>query len=131
MSEVTVGDGLVPMLSTLPGDELRIACSWLGLVRTIVGRPPDVIGDLVLLRAQLIEVAQAMSQPEPDPLLVVTLRYGLRDGRRMPLGEVAMRLGYSRERVKQVENEVLRRLHYPRYWQSLRTGFYIESGDLY
>ena len=131
MTETILADDLSPVLATLPGDQLRIACRWLGLVRMIVGRPPDLIGDLVVLHAQLIEVARAMPRPGPDPFLVVSLRYGLRDGNPMTLGDVAVRLRYTRDRIRQVENEVLRRLHYPRYWQSLRSGFYVESGDLY
>ena len=131
VSEVTAQDGLVPVLATLPGDQLRIAFRWLGLVRMIVGRPPDLIGDLVVLHAQLIEVARAMQGPKPDPFLVVSLRYGLHDGNPMTLPDVAVRLRYTRERIRQVEKEVLRRFHYPRYWQSLHSGFYVESGDLY
>lgn len=131
MTEIVLADDLSPVLATLPGEQLRIAFRWLGLVRMIVGRPPDLIGDLVVLRAQLIEVARAMPRPEPDPFWLVSLRYGLRDGNPMTLPDVAMRLRYTRERIRQVENEVLRRMHYPPYWQSLHSGFYVESGDLY
>jgi DNA-directed RNA polymerase sigma subunit (sigma70/sigma32) len=72
-----------------------------------------------------------MPKQDPDPFLVISLRHGLGGSSPMALGDVAVRLRYTRERIRQVENEVLRRLHYPRYWQSLRSGFYLASGDLY
>lgn len=131
MTETILADDLSPVLATLPGDQLRVAFRWLGLVRMIVGRPPDLIGDLVVLHAQLIEVARAMPRPKPDPFLLVSLRYGLGGSSPMTLGDVAVRLRYTRERIRQVENEVLRRMHYPPYWQSIHSGFYVEPGDLY
>jgi hypothetical protein len=41
MTETILADDLSPVLATLPGDQLRIAIRWLGLVRMIVGRPPS------------------------------------------------------------------------------------------
>ena len=100
---------------------------WLALVQRIFGMPPDSIGDLVLLRAQLNEVAQAMPAHAPNPQLVVSLRYGLDGGKPMTVQETAATLGYTRERVRQVEKEVLRRLRHPRYWRPLQAGFYVDS----
>ncbi len=129
MSDVTSADGPLPVVATLRGDDLRIVFRWLRLIQNVLGEPPDAVGDLVLLHAHLSEVARTMPRPDPDPLLTVSLRYGLRNGKPMSLQEVAVRLGYTQERIRQVENEVLRRLRYPQYWQSLRAGFYTKSGD--
>ena len=45
--------------------------------------------------------------------LVVQLRYGLRDGSEYTLAEIGRRLGISRERVRQIEDEALRKLRHP------------------
>jgi len=42
--------------------------------------------------------------------LVLQLRYGLSDGEPRTLAEVGDLLGISRERVRQIENEALRKL---------------------
>jgi hypothetical protein len=44
VSEVMVRDRPVPVLATLPRDQLRIAIRWLGLVKAVTGQPPDLIG---------------------------------------------------------------------------------------
>src|ERR1700681_3963814 len=108
MSEATV-------IASLDGKELKIAVNCLALVRNVLGRPPDLIGDLVGLLSQVKEVTEATAGSEPDAFEVVNLRYGLNDGKRMTLQEVATRLGYIRARIRLVEEAVLRRLRYPRY----------------
>jgi len=122
--DATSPDGLKPTVATLPGDDLKIVARWLQLIESIFGEAPDVIGDLVLLRAQLTEVAQMASHPYPDALATVTLRYGLTDGMPQSLQEVAVQFGCTRERVRQVEKGVFHRLRFPRYSRPLRAGFY-------
>lgn len=118
------------VLATLPAANLRVVGGWLRLVRAVLGEPrPDIIGDINLLGNHLVEVAMAMPERDPNPLEVVVLRYGLRYGTPMPLHEVATRLGYTRERIRQVEKEVLRRLRYPRFSRPMRSGFFANSGD--
>jgi RNA polymerase primary sigma factor len=53
------------------------------------------------------EVLRTLS---PRDRLVVTLRYGIGHDRKYTLGEVADRLGVTRERVRQIEGDALRRL---------------------
>lgn len=115
------------MIANLSGSDLRIAAHWLALVHRVFGVPPDSIGDLILLRTQLAEVAQAIPRPAPNPLVVISLRYGLDGGQCMTVQEIAMSLGYTRERIRQVEKEVLRRLRYPPYGRPLQAGFYVEA----
>ena len=44
--------------------------------------------------------------------LVIKLRYGLTDGTEYTLAEIGRRLGISRERVRQIEDEALRKLRH-------------------
>ncbi len=106
--------------------DLRAARGWLQIVRFVVGRQPDVIGDLEHLRQHLNEVADCMPERDPDPMVVMSLRFGLEGDAPMSLQDVAMRLGYTRERIRLVENEVLRRLRYPRYSASMKALFYLD-----
>ena len=51
---------------------------------------------------------------------ILQLRYGLRDGETYTLEEVDSRLEVTRERVRQIEAQALRRLHHPAYCRRLR-----------
>ena len=51
--------------------------------------------------------------------LVVKLRYGLTDGREYSLRQVGRQLGVSRERIRQIEEEALRKLRHPTRAQPL------------
>ena len=48
----------------------------------------------------------------PRETLVVKLRYGLTDGTEYTLAEIGRQLGISRERVRQIEDEALRKLRH-------------------
>lgn len=43
---------------------------------------------------------------------IIKLRYGLIDGKPKTLEEIGARLRISRERVRQIEKEVIKKLHY-------------------
>jgi len=45
----------------------------------------------------------------------------------MTVQDTATSLGYTRERIRQVEKEVLHRLRYPHYSRPLQAGFYLEA----
>lgn len=51
---------------------------------------------------------------------IISLRFGLEDGVTYTLEEVGQRYGITRERVRQIESEVLRKLRHPRYGRRLR-----------
>ncbi|MBS1251052.1 MAG: RNA polymerase sigma factor SigA [Anaerolineales bacterium] len=51
---------------------------------------------------------------------IIELRYGLRDGRPYTLKEVGERFGLTRERIRQIEQDALRRLRSPRRTRKLR-----------
>ncbi len=56
------------------------------------------------------QVHRAMAFLPPRERLVITLRYGISDGRSRTLLEVGKELGISRERVRQLEEAALKRM---------------------
>ncbi|MCL1899048.1 MAG: sigma-70 family RNA polymerase sigma factor [Promicromonosporaceae bacterium] len=64
----------------------------------------------MLLQAQLRAVLQALGERE---LEVISLRYGLRDGRRQTLQTIGKRLGLTIDQVRQIELEALTLLRDP------------------
>ncbi len=56
----------------------------------------------------------------PREVRILQLRYGLQDGRSHTLGEVGKKLGVTRERVRQIEAQALRRLRQPQFKRQLQ-----------
>jgi len=80
--------------------------------------PPPV--DLILgeeLHEQLREVLWKLPSRERR---IVDLRFGLSDGDPRTLQEIAEEFGLSRERIRQIEGEVLRKLRHPHFSRKLR-----------
>ncbi len=63
--------------------------------------------ELAELRSKVEEVLEALT---PRERAVIRLRFGLDDGTPLTLAEVGQRLGVSRERVRQLEADGLRKL---------------------
>ena len=63
-----------------------------------------------LLREQLGEVLQTLTPREEK---VLRLRFGLEDGRSRTLEEVGKEFNVTRERIRQIEAEALRKLRHP------------------
>lgn len=81
--------------------------------------PPPV--DLILdeeLHEQLQEVLWKLPSRERR---IVDLRFGLSDGDPRTLQEIAEEFGLSRERIRQIEGEILRKLRHPHFSRKLRT----------
>jgi RNA polymerase primary sigma factor len=70
-----------------------------------------------MLRAEIQDILQAMSPREAE---VLSLRYGLEDGRVHTLEEVGERFGVTRERIRQIETKAIRRLRHPSRSNRLR-----------
>ncbi len=68
--------------------------------------PGDAV-TFLLLQEQLADVLHELSAREQQ---VLTLRYGLRDGRPRTLEEVGRALGVTRERIRQIESKTLSKL---------------------
>jgi RNA polymerase primary sigma factor len=81
--------------------------------------PPPV--DVVLdgqLREQLYDALQKLPDRERR---IIDLRFGLTDGDPRTLQEIAEEFKLSRERIRQIEGEVLRKLRHPHFSRKLRT----------
>ncbi|MDR3295551.1 MAG: RNA polymerase sigma factor RpoD [Clostridiales Family XIII bacterium] len=63
-----------------------------------------------MLKEQLIEVLDTLTDREQK---VLTLRFGLEDGRARTLEEVGKRFDVTRERIRQIEAKALRKLRHP------------------
>jgi RNA polymerase primary sigma factor len=70
-----------------------------------------------LLRDQVEEVLSALSERESS---VLQLRFGLTDGRSRTLEEVGSVFGVTRERIRQIEANALRKLRDPKRSRKLR-----------
>jgi len=78
---------------------------------------PNDITDHSLLQEGIREVLTSLT---PREARVLELRYGLRDGHSYTLKEVAKKFGLSRERIRQIEREALRKLRHPLRSRRLR-----------
>lgn len=67
-----------------------------------------------------IQIDNALSQLTPREKRILKLRYGLMDGDSRTLKEVGEMFGLSRERIRQVEKEALRKLRHPNFAGHLR-----------
>ncbi|KWX03830.1 RNA polymerase sigma factor SigB [Carbonactinospora thermoautotrophica] len=91
---------------------------------TVVG---DLIEDTEVLQAtdvvefrELAEELRALIDTlPPREAMIITLRYGLHNGRPYTLQEIADRLGLTRERVRQLEKEALAKLRNPERYRPI------------
>jgi RNA polymerase primary sigma factor len=79
-------------------------------------KPADA-ADKELLREQLVELLDSLSLRER---LCLRMRYGLDDGLTCTLEEVGERFGVTRERVRQIEANAMRKLRHPRWTRKLK-----------
>ena len=70
-----------------------------------------------LLKEQLEEVLGTLTEREQK---VLTLRFGLEDGRARTLEEVGKEFNVTRERIRQIEAKALRKLRHPRRSRKLK-----------
>ena len=71
--------------------------------------PPDTTYQHLLRE----ELAAALLNLSPREARVLELRFGLQDGRSYSLQEVGQKFGLTRERIRQIEKNALRRLRHP------------------
>ncbi|MCB0076886.1 MAG: sigma-70 family RNA polymerase sigma factor [Anaerolineales bacterium] len=67
------------------------------------------------------ELTSALSTLSPREARILGLRYGLRDGREHTLKEIGEKYGLTRERIRQIEKEALRKLRHPSRSRKLRS----------
>lgn len=66
------------------------------------------------------EIGEILDQLTPREARILRLRYGLHDGESRTLKEVGEMFGLSRERIRQLEKEALRKLRHPNFAGHLR-----------
>ena len=79
--------------------------------------PPDESAELRLLRDQLEHLLTTL---EPREAWVLKMRFGLHGSRVYTLKELGKKLGISKERVRQIEGQALRKLRHPYHSRQLR-----------
>jgi RNA polymerase primary sigma factor len=79
--------------------------------------PPDEEATGIMLREHLQE---ALAELPPRETRILEMRYGLIDGRTLTLNEVGKKMGVTRERIRQIEAQALRRLRNPRIQEKLQ-----------
>ncbi len=70
-----------------------------------------------LLRRELMSVLKSLTPREER---VITLRFGLDDGRPRTLEELGKEFNVTRERIRQIEAKALRKLRHPSRAKRLR-----------
>lgn len=78
---------------------------------------PATVASFTLLREQLMEVLDTLT---PREEMVIRLRFGLDDGKTRTLEEVGRVFKVTRERIRQIEAKVLRKLRQPSRSKKLR-----------
>jgi len=79
--------------------------------------PEDLTHERALKQAAERTLVQALNDREK---MVLQMRYGLGDGHVYPLEKIGERLGLTRERVRQIERDALRKLRNPEFAEPLR-----------
>jgi RNA polymerase primary sigma factor len=79
--------------------------------------PADVAAQNLLAE----KVEQILSTLTPREARILRLRFGLQDGHAYTLKEVGAKFGLTRERIRQIERQALRRLRHPSRSRHLRS----------
>ena len=79
--------------------------------------PPEMVAQNLL--AEKLE--QILSTLSPREARILRLRFGLQDGHAYTLKEVGAKFGLTRERIRQIERQALRRLRHPSRSRHLRS----------
>jgi RNA polymerase primary sigma factor len=79
---------------------------------------PEITTMLSLLRQQLNQIFELLPARE---VKILKLRYGLSNGETHTLQQVGRKIGVSRERIRQIEAQALRRLRQPEIQRKLRS----------
>ena len=72
--------------------------------------PPAEAASFTLMKEQLMSVLDTLTPREKK---VLSLRFGLEDGRQRTLEEVGQEFNVTRERIRQIEAKALRKLRHP------------------
>ena len=80
-------------------------------IRDTESSTPEEEASLQLLKDDLQATLEEMLTPREK--IVLQMRFGLGDGHQYPLEKVGQEMGLTRERVRQIEAQALRKLRSP------------------
>jgi RNA polymerase primary sigma factor len=95
-------------------------------VQDTAAEAPD---DLAVRSVVKEDVRKAVQQLPPRLAQVLTLRFGLQDGRPRTLDEVGRVLGVTRERVRQIERQALQKLRHTMESEEAKAGLRQADGE--
>ena len=78
-------------------------------------------GEVATLRLLAQHLDQALALLPAREAQILRLRYGLANGEALTLREVGLKIGVSRERIRQIEAQAIRRLQHPVIQDKLRS----------
>ncbi|HEX9990544.1 MAG TPA: sigma-70 family RNA polymerase sigma factor [Chloroflexia bacterium] len=81
---------------------------------------PEEEASRQMLKEQVEDILRKLTDRERQ---ILQMRYGLTDDRPRTLEEVAKEFGITRERIRQIETRILRKLRYARYGASKLRGY--------
>ena len=67
---------------------------------------------------------EALATLNPREVRILRMRFGLQNGQSYTLEEVGKKFGLTRERIRQIEGQALRRLRHPSRSRELRDYLY-------
>ena len=102
-------------VSTSPGEEEDL--DFKSLIANTEAVAPQESVDFSLLQEQLTQVIGSFTEREAG---VISSRFGLIDGEPKTLDEIGEIYGVTRERIRQIEDKVLKKLRHPSRSQTLR-----------
>lgn len=80
----------------------------------------DDLGDLAMANIQRERIADALGTLEAREAKIITMRFGLDGSKPQTLEQVGNRFGLTRERIRQIEGDAMRKLRHPRRARILR-----------
>jgi len=69
-------------------------------------------------------IEEALATLNPREVRILRMRFGLQNGQSYTLEEVGKKFGLTRERIRQIEGQALRRLRHPSRSRDLRDYLY-------
>lgn len=87
----------------------------------------EVVANSGQLTESIGDVLNTLNHREKE---VISLRYGLKDGRACTLEEIGQRFGITRERVRQLENRALKKLQHPALQDQLKAFIDYDDDEL-
>ena len=87
-------------------------------IEDIESPDPNELATQSMLALNLSEVMECLP---PREVRVLQLRYGIPDGKKHTLREIGLKMGVTRERIRQIERQGLNRLRSPQVQRKLRS----------